>query len=117
MIDFDDFLDKLGHFTEEIRFLTKKNIFAYLVSTSCSSSKKIFQPSGGLFFQLRIISFSGPKNRKIRQLMNKRKGNVKLCWLPGHAGIAGNEEADKETKRGVDPERRKVPTSGLKRMD
>jgi ribonuclease HI len=35
-----------------------------------------------------------PKTRKIRQLMDKRKGNVTLCWVPRHAGITGNEEAD-----------------------
>jgi hypothetical protein len=40
-----------------------------------------------------------PKTRKIRQLMDKRKRNVTLCWVPGHAGITGNEEADKEAKR------------------
>jgi ribonuclease HI len=40
-----------------------------------------------------------PKTRKIRQLMDKRKGNVTLCWVPRHAGITGNEEADEEAKR------------------
>jgi hypothetical protein len=40
-----------------------------------------------------------PKTRKIRQLMDKRKRNVTLCWVPGHAGITGNDEADKEAKR------------------
>jgi ribonuclease HI len=51
--------------------------------------------------------------------MDKRKGNVTLCWVLGHAGITGNEEADKRktTSLGVDLERRKVPTRGLKRMD
>jgi ribonuclease HI len=34
------------------------------------------------------------KTKKIRQLMDKRKGNVTLCWVPGHVGITGNEEAD-----------------------
>jgi ribonuclease HI len=42
--------------------------------------------------------------------MDKRKGNVTLCWVPGHAGITVTEEADEEAKR-------KVPTRGLKRMD
>jgi ribonuclease HI len=30
-----------------------------------------------------------PKTRKIRQVMDKRKGNVTLCWVPGHAGKTG----------------------------
>jgi ribonuclease HI len=53
------------------------------------------------------------------QLMDKRKGNFTLCWVPGHAGITENEEADKEAKRAkrVDPEGRKVPTRALKWMD
>jgi hypothetical protein len=34
-----------------------------------------------------------PMTRNITQLMDKRKGNVILCWVPGHAGITGNEEA------------------------
>jgi hypothetical protein len=29
------------------------------------------------------------KTRKIRQVMDKRKGNVTLCWVPGHAGKTG----------------------------
>jgi ribonuclease HI len=39
---------------------------------------------------------------KIRQLMDKRKGNVTLCWVPGHTGITGNEEADEEAKRALE---------------
>jgi hypothetical protein len=43
-----------------------------------------------------------PKTRKIRQFMDKRKGNVTLCWVPGHAGITKNEEADEEAKRALE---------------
>jgi ribonuclease HI len=40
-----------------------------------------------------------PKTRKIKQLMDKRKRNVTLCWLPTHAGITETKEVDKEAKR------------------
>jgi ribonuclease HI len=40
-----------------------------------------------------------PKTRKIRhQLINKRKGNVTPCWVPGHAGITENEDANEAAK-------------------
>jgi ribonuclease HI len=34
--------------------------------------------------------------------MDKRKGNVTLCWVSGHAGITGNKEADEEAKRALE---------------
>jgi ribonuclease HI len=40
-----------------------------------------------------------PKTRKIRQLMDKRKRNVILCWVSGHAGVIGNEELNEGAKR------------------
>jgi hypothetical protein len=43
-----------------------------------------------------------PKSSKIRQFMDKRKGNVTLCSRPGYAGIIGNEEANKEAKRALE---------------
>jgi ribonuclease HI len=43
-----------------------------------------------------------PKTRNIRQRIDKRKGNVTLCWVPGHAGITGNEEADEEAQRALE---------------
>jgi ribonuclease HI len=43
-----------------------------------------------------------PKTRKVRQLMDKRKGNVTLCWVPRHAGLTGNEESDEESKRALE---------------
>jgi hypothetical protein len=57
-----------------------------------------------------------PKTRKIRQLMDKRKGNVTLCWVPGHARITENEEADKEAKRAFEesiPNDKKYPPEDL----
>jgi hypothetical protein len=39
---------------------------------------------------------------KIRQHMDKQKGNVTLCWVPRHAGITGNEKADEEAKRALE---------------
>jgi ribonuclease HI len=40
-----------------------------------------------------------PKTRKIRQLMEKRKGNE---GRPGHAGITENEKVDDEAKRALE---------------
>jgi hypothetical protein len=53
-----------------------------------------------------------PKTRKIRQLMNKRKGNLTLCWVPGHAGITGNEEESIPNDEKFPPE---DSTDGLRR--
>jgi hypothetical protein len=42
------------------------------------------------------------KTRKIRQLMDKRKENVTLGWVPGHAGVTWNEEVDEEVKQALE---------------
>jgi ribonuclease HI len=52
-----------------------------------------------------------PKTRKIRQLMDKRKVNVAMCWVPGHAEITGNDEANEEANRAL--EESKYPSEGL----
>jgi ribonuclease HI len=57
-----------------------------------------------------------PKTRKIRQLMDKRQGNVPLCWVPGLAEKTGNKEADEEAKRALDesiPNDEKYPPENL----
>jgi hypothetical protein len=57
-----------------------------------------------------------PKTREIKQLMDKRKGNVTPCWVPGHAGITGNKEADEEAKRALEesiPNDEKYPPEDL----
>jgi ribonuclease HI len=57
-----------------------------------------------------------PKIRKIRQLMDKRKDNVTLCWVQEHAGITANKEADEETIRVLEnsiPSDEKYPPEDL----
>jgi ribonuclease HI len=48
--------------------------------------------------------------------MDKRKGNVPLCWVPGHARITANEKADEEAKRALEesiPNDEKYPPEDL----
>jgi ribonuclease HI len=48
--------------------------------------------------------------------LDKQKGNVTLCWVPRHAGITGNEKADKEAKQPLDesiPSNKKYPPKDL----
>ena len=43
-----------------------------------------------------------PLIRKLQHEIHEAKQNsktVKICWVPGHAGIEGNETADREAKR------------------
>jgi hypothetical protein len=47
--------------------------------------------------------------------MDKRK-NITLCWVPGHAVIIGNKEADEEAKRALEesiPKYKKYPPEDL----
>jgi ribonuclease HI len=57
-----------------------------------------------------------PKTRKIRQLMDKRKANVTLCWMSEHAGITGNEQVDEKALDESIPNYEKYPPEDLSRQ-
>jgi ribonuclease HI len=48
--------------------------------------------------------------------MDKRKGNVTLCWVPGHAGITGDEEADEKANGDLEESIPKDENYPFKRM-
>jgi hypothetical protein len=43
-----------------------------------------------------------PNTRRIRELLDKEKGRVKLMWIPSHLGITGNERADEAAKNALE---------------
>jgi ribonuclease HI len=43
-----------------------------------------------------------PKRIKLREMMDRNKKQIRLLWVPGHMGIPGNEQADKEAKAALD---------------
>jgi hypothetical protein len=48
--------------------------------------------------------------------MDKRKGNVTLCWILRHAGITVNKKADEDAKRALEesiPNYEKYPPEDL----
>jgi hypothetical protein len=65
-----------GIFIDSRKFFDSRKIFTDSLST-------IMAASGSNYTK-------GPKTRKNSQLMDKRKGNLTLCWVSGHAGITGN---------------------------
>ncbi len=43
---------------------------------------------------LKAIQSGSTDTADLRRMLNKRAGKTILLWIPGHQGIAGNEEAD-----------------------
>ena len=46
-----------------------------------------------------------------RNVLEKAKSFVKLCWVPGHCNISGNESADELARRGSASEDLEIETS------
>jgi ribonuclease HI len=41
---------------------------------------------------------NNPKTRALRELLDEESRIVSLIWIPGHKGVAGNEQVDIEAK-------------------
>lgn len=65
-----------------------------------SNKYVIFSDSLSTLCKLDKANYSHPAIRKIQHDIDdmKRQKTVEFCWIPGHVGIKGNEEADKEAK-------------------
>jgi ribonuclease HI len=63
----------------------------------------IFSDSRGVLQSLQDKNTKNPSSRKLQHRLHDLSANktIELCWIPGHAGIAGNERADEFAKLAV----------------
>jgi ribonuclease HI len=62
-----------------------------LLSPFTGSSQEVFET-------FRTLASTWPERERISYT---KEGSVRICWVPGHAKVPGNEEADQAAKRGA----------------
>lgn len=73
-------------------------ILTALEKYSEERSTMIFSDSQSVLTAVLGTSLNHPWITQIRRLIAESNGNLKLCWVPAHSGIAGNERADELAK-------------------
>ena len=92
------------------------SIIRSLTWMKASWLKKFFICSDSLSLMQGLLDIDSD-NELIKEIqlllfqLNSQKKCVVLCWVPGHIGIAGNEQADKKAKSALrlTPSNRKIP--------
>jgi ribonuclease HI len=68
-----------------------------IIKTNGLPKNVIFSDSLSALVQLKTLHYTHPALRKLQHdlfTLSEENQAVELCWIPGHAGIRGNERAD-----------------------